>query len=653
MNRIALAFALSLCLWAPCYAQRAIVKGSTDQTTTIRIVDSADGTPETGVVAATSGLDLEYVRLGAAPVDLTESDLAATDSAHSDGGIKHLGNGMYRVDLPDAAVASGANEVLVTGACTGMVIVPTRHALWDFSPYTATPAVNVTQFGGSNGTFASGVPAVNTTLVEGIDATLATRGYTTVTKIGTSDNAETIIEAASAGTLIVMEPGTHTRNAVIAVPSGVDIIGYGATLTGDPGSGTDNLLLLAGTNRIEGLHVVATGDGHCIGTASPTAGAACTTTLVNVIADGDDDTIAFTSPASGLHSVLMLGGKIITDTWDGFSIAGAAGSYVLREVEFAGRWKRIYVVTAANDINIVVDRCSFMPGPDAEPALNTSHTVFTAQSLGAGDVTITVNGSTYTGPSYWADMNGFSTGIVKLIDAGGNDISSGTVATAGTAVSVATATLADNAITAAKIATDAIGASEIAASALGSAEIAADAFTAAKFASDVTTELQSGLATGSAISTMQEDVTAILADTGTDIPAAIAGVEGEPDNRDLESVQHTWTLRRSGDGTLRSTNPCYVHPGDTIRAGWNCAIPQVCPNGTIISTQGDPELVTASDDLTLEDPAIGHDAYVAKVEFEVAADAESGSHWIKSVITNRNGAAVTVYGEVVVQAEPE
>jgi len=112
---------------------RNIKKDAIDQTTYIRIVDSTDGTPETGVVAATSGLDLEYVRLGGTPTDLTESDLAATNSAHSDGGIKHVGGGVYRVDLPDAACATGVDQVSVQGTCTGMVVLGISHQLVDLS----------------------------------------------------------------------------------------------------------------------------------------------------------------------------------------------------------------------------------------------------------------------------------------------------------------------------------------------------------------------------------------------------------------------------------------------------------------------------------------------------------------------------------------
>lgn len=128
---------------------RPIVKASTDQTTYVRIIDSGDGTPETGVTSATSGLDLEYVRTGAAPVDLTESDLGSTSASHSDGGIIHVGGGNYRVDLPDAAVASGVNEVIVQGTVTGMIVLPVRHTLVNFDVYDADPNVDVAKWLGT------------------------------------------------------------------------------------------------------------------------------------------------------------------------------------------------------------------------------------------------------------------------------------------------------------------------------------------------------------------------------------------------------------------------------------------------------------------------------------------------------------------------
>jgi hypothetical protein len=100
-----------------------IKAGTTDVSVVIRIVDSTDGTPETGVVFNTAGIDLEYRREGAATTDITEATLAALTTSHSDGGFLHIGNGYYRLDLPDAACASGAPGVLVHGTVTGMVVI--------------------------------------------------------------------------------------------------------------------------------------------------------------------------------------------------------------------------------------------------------------------------------------------------------------------------------------------------------------------------------------------------------------------------------------------------------------------------------------------------------------------------------------------------
>jgi len=114
---------------------RQIKKGSTDQSIVIRIIDSTDGTPETAVAHDTAGIDLWYRREGATKTSITEAALAALDSAHSDGGIEPIGDGYYRLDLPDAAVASGVNGVMVGGTVTGMIVIGCYIMLTDFDPY--------------------------------------------------------------------------------------------------------------------------------------------------------------------------------------------------------------------------------------------------------------------------------------------------------------------------------------------------------------------------------------------------------------------------------------------------------------------------------------------------------------------------------------
>ena len=117
------AIALILLITSSVFAgQREIQGGSTDQSCVIRIVDSTTGLPETAVEHDTGGIDLWY-RREATKTALTEAALAALDSAHSDGGIEHIGDGYYRLDLPDAAVAVGVDGVAVGGTVTGMVVI--------------------------------------------------------------------------------------------------------------------------------------------------------------------------------------------------------------------------------------------------------------------------------------------------------------------------------------------------------------------------------------------------------------------------------------------------------------------------------------------------------------------------------------------------
>ncbi len=97
-----------------------LTKGTTNVTRYVMIVDSADGSPETGVTI--TGLDLQYTRYGEAPaakVDATA--LSTTSDVHADNKAIEVdatsSPGLHRVDWPDAAFASGAEGVLlvVTG----------------------------------------------------------------------------------------------------------------------------------------------------------------------------------------------------------------------------------------------------------------------------------------------------------------------------------------------------------------------------------------------------------------------------------------------------------------------------------------------------------------------------------------------------------
>ncbi len=114
---------------------RLVKKASTDQSTTIRILDSTTFLPEEGVEHNTAGIALWYRREGETLTAITEVALAALDTAHTDGGIEHIDDGYYRLDPPDGAWAAGADYVEIGGTVTGMIVIGNTHALVDYDPY--------------------------------------------------------------------------------------------------------------------------------------------------------------------------------------------------------------------------------------------------------------------------------------------------------------------------------------------------------------------------------------------------------------------------------------------------------------------------------------------------------------------------------------
>ncbi len=209
-----------------------VKKGSTDRSVILRIIDSADGTPETGVLFNTSGIDLWYRREGAAKTSITEATLSALTDAHSDGGFLHVGDGYYRLDLPDAAFATAAQYVDIGGTVTGMVVIGGRVRLVDIDIEVSAIPANVTQFGGTNLTATGGRPEVNAThlnggALSGNNADIALKSISVVNSAGsaivaTSTGSNGIgIWATGHGT------GAGIRGSGASGGSGVGIVGIG------------------------------------------------------------------------------------------------------------------------------------------------------------------------------------------------------------------------------------------------------------------------------------------------------------------------------------------------------------------------------------------------------------------------------------------
>lgn len=163
-----------------------IYPGATSQTITIQIVDDT-GLAVTGLVAATFPTTY-YQRAGEAlPAAITLSDLAATNSTYSSGGVKELTGGYYRLDVPNAAFAT-ATRVRIIGEASGKHII--------YPPID----VNVVRADDRNGdaipTAAQNAAAIDTaTLATDIAAELQGSGvsYTVVSPIAQDGDSMTIV----------------------------------------------------------------------------------------------------------------------------------------------------------------------------------------------------------------------------------------------------------------------------------------------------------------------------------------------------------------------------------------------------------------------------------------------------------------------------
>ena len=94
-----------------------VTAGSTNVTTYFMVRSATNGTAATGLTITT--FDLQYTRTAEEPSTKADATaLAATNSAHTDNAMIEVDStsspGLYRVDWPDAAFATGAAQVFLS-----------------------------------------------------------------------------------------------------------------------------------------------------------------------------------------------------------------------------------------------------------------------------------------------------------------------------------------------------------------------------------------------------------------------------------------------------------------------------------------------------------------------------------------------------------
>lgn len=120
-----------------------VTGASIDVSVPIRAMTTA-GAALTGKVAADFTL---WYRRDGAKVAISLSDLSALTDAHSDGGMFEIGDGWYRLDLPDAICATGVDVVALGGSVAGGVVLTAPISLVSTGSDLTTEGMTLTSDG--------------------------------------------------------------------------------------------------------------------------------------------------------------------------------------------------------------------------------------------------------------------------------------------------------------------------------------------------------------------------------------------------------------------------------------------------------------------------------------------------------------------------
>jgi len=107
-----------------------IAPGATSRSITVYAYDATTGLPYTTAAYNDAGIALWYRRgVTGAKTAITPASLSALTDAYSSGGFKVIAENAYRLDLPDAALASGVDMVALGARATGWDVLPIEVGL--------------------------------------------------------------------------------------------------------------------------------------------------------------------------------------------------------------------------------------------------------------------------------------------------------------------------------------------------------------------------------------------------------------------------------------------------------------------------------------------------------------------------------------------
>lgn len=208
-----------------------IKAGSTSRKVEVAVFDIATGLPYTTAAYNDAGISLWYRRgVVGAKTAITPATQTVT-GAYSSGGFVAVGNGRYRLDLPDAALAAGVDEVEIGGGATAWHLIAPTVQLVGYDPRTeltsaflaGTPQTgdSFARIGAAGaGLTAVGDTAGTTTLLSRIPALLQTKTeadtahglLATAAALAALNNLSSAqAQTAAAAALTAYDPPTHAE----------------------------------------------------------------------------------------------------------------------------------------------------------------------------------------------------------------------------------------------------------------------------------------------------------------------------------------------------------------------------------------------------------------------------------------------------------
>lgn len=108
----------------------------------LRIVYATSGIPHQTIDTGATNLALWYRRTGGGKTAITAATHTTLTDAHTNGGMFHIDDGYYRLDVPDAAFATGASQVVVGGAADDVIVVGDVFQIVGYDPSRPIPSTS-------------------------------------------------------------------------------------------------------------------------------------------------------------------------------------------------------------------------------------------------------------------------------------------------------------------------------------------------------------------------------------------------------------------------------------------------------------------------------------------------------------------------------